>query len=168
MLFTRGRGTIAAVEGEGIVMRMRDRPDAPPLFSIQKFITGINVGALFDSTKHVPVVTITGLEINIPPKGERSAPDSAKSASGPRRTTTGSSVIIDRVDLKKATLVMLPRDKTKKPLRFDIHDVKLESAGPGVAMKYDCLLTNPKPPGEIHSFGSFGPWNSDGAWRYPV
>ena len=27
-------------------------------------------------------------------------------------------------------------------------------------MKYDCLLTNPRPPGEIHSFGSFGPWNS--------
>ena len=159
MLFTRGRGTVAAVEGEGIVMRMRGRPDAPPLFSIQKFITGINVGALFDTPKHVPVVTITGLEINIPPKEERSAPDSAESASEPA-DDTGSSVIIDRVDLKKATLVMLPRDKTKKPLHFAIHDVKLESAGPGVAMKYDCLLTNPKPPGEIHSFGSFGPWNS--------
>jgi hypothetical protein len=159
MLFTRGRGTVAAVEGEGVVMRMRGRPNSPPLFSIQKFITGVNVGALFDTPKHVPVVTITGLQINIPPKEERSAPESARPAPD-RAEDSGSSVIIDRVDLKKATLVLLPRDKTKKPLRFDIHDVKLESAGPGVAMKYDCLLTNPKPPGEIHSFGSFGPWNS--------
>ena len=28
-------------------------------------------------------------------------------------------------------------------------------------MKYDAMLTNPKPPGEIHSVGSFGPWDSD-------
>ena len=27
-------------------------------------------------------------------------------------------------------------------------------------MKYTCGLTNPKPPGEITSVGSFGPWNS--------
>src|SRR5450755_351627 len=39
MLFTRGRGTIATIEGEGIVMRMRDRPDAPPLIRIRKFST---------------------------------------------------------------------------------------------------------------------------------
>ncbi|MCX6628287.1 MAG: hypothetical protein NTW28_11740, partial [Candidatus Solibacter sp.] len=46
MLFTQGRGTIATVEGEGVVMRMRGRPDAPPFFAIQKFTTGIDIGAL--------------------------------------------------------------------------------------------------------------------------
>src|SRR5260370_18635725 len=71
MLFTHGRGTVATVVGEGIVMRMRDRPDAPRLFGIRKFTTAIDVGQLFDSPKHVPVVTITGLEINVPPKGQR-------------------------------------------------------------------------------------------------
>ncbi len=25
-------------------------------------------------------------------------------------------------------------------------------------MKYDAILTNAKPPGEIHSKGTFGPW----------
>src|ERR1035438_371496 len=43
ILSTRGRGTIATVEGEGIVMRMWGRPDAPPLFGIRKFSTGIDV-----------------------------------------------------------------------------------------------------------------------------
>src|ERR1035437_6018728 len=79
MLFTRGRGTIATVEGEGIVMRMWDRPDAPPLFGIRKFSTGIDVGALGDSAQHVGLVNVTGLEINIPPKGERPYLRSAKS-----------------------------------------------------------------------------------------
>ena len=79
ILFTRGRGTIATVEGEGIVMRMRDRPDAPPLFAIRKFTTAIDVGALGDSAQHVALVNITGLEIEIPPKGERPDLRSAKS-----------------------------------------------------------------------------------------
>ena len=55
----------------------------------------------------------------------------------------------------------MPVDKSKKPLRFDIHDLKLQSAGTDVAMKYDCQMTNASPPGEIRSAGSFGPWNTD-------
>jgi hypothetical protein len=162
ILFTRGRGAIATVEGEGIVMRMWGRPDAPPLFSVRKFVTGIDLGALGDSTQHVRVVTITGLEIAIPPKGERPDLGSGKAAAGAAGGEAGpkTSVVVDRLDVKQATLIILPKDKTRKPLRFDIHDLKLESAGPGVAMKYACALTNPRPPGEIHSFGSFGPWNA--------
>ena len=158
MLFTRGRGTIATIEGRGIVMRMWDRPDAPPLFVVQKFVTGIDVGALGDSAQHLSLVTVTGLEIAIPPKGERpvlSTPDIAGAAAEP---TT--SVVIDRLDVKKTTLLILPKDKAKKPLRFDIHDLKLQSAGSDQAMKYVCRLINPSPPGEIRSSGSFGPWNS--------
>ncbi len=162
MLFTRGRGTIATIEGEGIVMRMWGRPDAPPLFGIGKFVTGIDVGAVGDSAQHVALVTITGLEITIPPKGERPDLGSGKSVakSAERDADSRTRVVVDRLDVKQATLIILPKDRAKKPLRFDIHDLKLQSAGPGVAMKYACMLTNPRPPGEIHSFGSFGPWNS--------
>ena len=161
MIFTRGRGTVATVIGEGIVMRMRDRPDAPRLFAIQKFVTTIDVGRLFDSPKHVPLVTVTGLEINVPPKGQRPdlTPDAPAVPPDPT-AGTNSQIIIDRLDVKQAALVLLPLDKAKQPLKFVIHDLKLTSAGSGVAMKYDCGLTNAKPPGEIHSFGSFGPWNS--------
>jgi hypothetical protein len=162
MLFTRGRGTIATVEGESVVMRMWDRPEAPPLFGVGKFVTGIDIGALGDSAQHIAVVTITGLEITIPPKGDRPDLSSGKSAAEAAGHVAGArpSVNIDRVDVKNATLVILPKDSAKKPLRFDIHDLQLQSAGPGVALKYSCVLTNPRPPGEIHSSGSFGPWNS--------
>jgi len=161
MLFTRGRGAIAAVEGEDIVMRMWGRPDAPPLFGIRKFATAIDLGALVDSAQHVSV-TITGLEITIPPKGERPDPGSAKNTPGAagREAESHPPVVIDRVEAKEATLVILPKDKARKPLRFDIHDLQLQSSGPGGAMKYACALTNPRPPGEIHSSGAFGPWNS--------
>jgi hypothetical protein len=162
MVFTRGRGNFARVEGDGIVMRIRGREGMPPFFSIKKFTTSVDIGSLFDTPKHVALVTIQGLEINIPPKGERpkfgsgTQPDNETQAEEKAK----SSVVIDRVDVDQAALVMMPKDRSKKPLRFDIHTVRLQSAGPGVAMKYDAVLTNAKPPGEIHSVGSFGPWNS--------
>src|ERR1035437_5236579 len=110
MLFTQGRGTIATVEGKGIVMRMWGRPDAPPLFAIRKFVTGIDVGALGDSAQHVSVVTVTGLEIDIPPKGERPDMITGKSAADAGdREESRTSVVIDRLDLKKTTLVILPK-----------------------------------------------------------
>jgi hypothetical protein len=66
--------------------------------------------------------------------------------------------VIEEVLIRNAVLTILPKDKAKVPLRFDIHDVLLESAGKDVAMKYTAVLTNPKPPGEIHASGVFGPW----------
>src|SRR5664279_4606025 len=108
MLFTRGRGTIALVEGEGIVMRMWGLPDAAPLFGIGKFATGIDVGALGDSSQHVGLVTITGLEITIPPKGERPDLGSGKSAEGGGdEAGARTSVVVDRVEVKQATLIIM-------------------------------------------------------------
>jgi hypothetical protein len=57
--------------------------------------------------------------------------------------------------------VILPKSADKAPLVFDIHKLRLTSAGPNVAMGYDAELTNAKPPGLIHSKGTFGPWDTD-------
>ena len=115
MYFTKGKGTVAAVEGDNIVMRLRGGGDRPPLFRIQKFVTGIDIGNLFDPTVHVPIVTVTGLELNIPPREKKrgtDSPDTPDKDGGPPK------VIIDRVEMKSATLFMLPRDTSKKPLRY--------------------------------------------------
>ena len=146
MIFTKGRGTIATVEGEGIVMRMRDHPDAPPLFGIKKFTTAIDVGALFDATKHVPLVTITGLEINVPPKGER--PDLSPADDGVRDVPeptdeTKTPVVIDRVNMQTTTLVSAAEGQNQEAaaLRHTRHPTAI-GRRPGVAMKYACVLTN--------------------------
>src|SRR5581483_8060722 len=46
------------------------------------------------------------------------------------------------------------------PLTFDIQHLELRSLSPGAPMAYDAVLTNAKPPGKIHSSGSFGPWRA--------
>jgi hypothetical protein len=84
---------------------------------------------------------------------------SPASSGAPEENTTG--VLLQEVRIRNAEFVMLPRDRAKKPLTFKIHQLNLQSAGTGVPMKYDARLTNPTPPGEIHSEGVFGPWQSE-------
>ena len=159
LLFGGGRGTLAQVEGTNLSLRHHGRSDVPPMLAIKHFSFEADLGALLDTPKTVNRVTLDGLEIQIPPKGERprfgsqQSPDetpTAKAASG--------SVVIEEVLIRNARLIILPKDKAKVPLRFDIHDLRLKSAGKDVAMKYTAVLTNPKPPGEIYSTGVFGPW----------
>jgi len=70
MLFTRGRGALAFVDGDGISLRLKGRTSEPPLFTIRKFSCGVDLGTLWGTPKQVPLVTIDGLDINVPPKGE--------------------------------------------------------------------------------------------------
>jgi hypothetical protein len=151
LAMTRGRGVRARVEGEGIRMRHRGRRDIPPMFAMKKFSFEVDLGTVFDDTKIVPLVTLEGMEITIPPKGER--PDYDRGGNSP-----APDVIIEEVIISDAMLTILPKDKEKTPLQFDIHRLRLESAGKGVAMIYDASLTNAKPPGEILSNGNLGPW----------
>jgi hypothetical protein len=157
LYLSHGRGAIARVEGEGIVLRYNARRDIPPLFTIRKLTFSVDLATLFDQTKHVPLITLDGLKIAVPPKGERprvagaSTPAASPSGEEPR-------VRIDRVDITNAELAILPKDPDKEPLDFRIARLRLDSVGPGAAMKYTAELTNPKPPGRIQSTGSFGPW----------
>jgi len=149
----RGRGALALVEGEGISLRRKGVEDQRPVFVLKNFAFEVDLGGLFDKQKIVRSVTIDGMEINIPPKGQRPKFDSSTGAHEPN---TG--VVIEEVMITDTTLRIIPQDKKKDPLEFDLHRVHLQSAGIDVAMKYDATLTNAKPPGEIHSTGNFGPW----------
>jgi hypothetical protein len=155
---TRGRGTQLWVDGAGLVLRHKGRTDIPPMFSIRKFSFAVDVGTLFEKMKVVPVVEVEGLELNLPPKDERPV---LASGNPKPRVEPNSGVLLEEVRIRGAEFVMLPRDTSKKPLRFAIHQLNLHSAGSGVAMKYDARLTNPSPPGEIQSSGNFGPWQAD-------
>src|SRR5262249_7690307 len=139
----------ARVEGEGIVLRHMGRRDVPPMFAMKRFNFEVDLGTLFEETKVVPIVTLEGMEITIPPKGKRPHYQT-------RGRSLGPNVLIQEVMISDATLTILPRVKDKTPLQFDIHQLHLESTGKGTAMKYDAALTNAMPPGEILSNGSLG------------
>ena len=64
-----------------------------------------------------------------------------------------------KLSLMGQQLTTLPREAWKEPLQFDIQHLRLYGGGPGEAMKFDAVLINAKPPGEIRSSGTFGPWD---------
>jgi hypothetical protein len=158
LVMNQGRGTRAHVEGENVVLRHKGRRDIAPMFVMKQFSFDVDLGTVFDATKRIGLVTVDGMEVNIPPKGER--PDLGDD-DNVRTDGPATDVIFDEVVVNDSRLSILPLDRKKTPLRFDLHWIRLESAGKSVAMKYTAALTNAKPPGEIISKGKFGPWDAD-------
>src|SRR5215510_4951075 len=157
----RGHGLIATVEGDGIQLRHKGRRDLPPLFAMKQFRFDVELRTLLDRTRVLHLVTVDGMEINVPPKGQR--PDLASTPghdipSQDAAADTASNVLLEEVIITNAALTILPNNSKKFPLRFDVHRVRLQSAGQHVAMKYEAALTNAKPRGEVQSNGTFGPW----------
>jgi hypothetical protein len=119
LLLNRGRGIQARVEGEGVSLRHKGRHDVPPMFVMKKFTCDLDLATLFDTPKTVPSVTIEGMEINIPPKGER-----PHFSNGDDDSSLNTGVIIQEVLIVDSSLSIIPKEKDKVPLRFDLHRVR--------------------------------------------
>ena len=163
-LLNRGHGLIATVEGDGVQLRHKGRRDLPPMFAMKQFRFDVELRTLLDRTKVLHLVTIDGMEINVPPKGQR--PDLGGTGENTASATdagadTQSNVLLEEVIITNAALRILPNSSKKLPLHFDIHRLRLQSAGRDVAMKYEAALTNAKPRGEVQSSGTLGPWVAD-------
>ena len=171
--WNKGRGVLAQVEGKDLQLRHKGRTDIPPLFTLQSFRFEIDLGVLLESRRRVARVTLNGMQISIPPKGSRPRFGSSKKealAAGDRKEAKkdSGSVIVEEILVTNARLVILPKDTKKIPLTFDIYSLHLDSAGKDVAMKYDAVLTNPKPAGKIRSKGTFGPWAAEDPGDTPL
>jgi hypothetical protein len=147
------------ITGEGLVFRLRERADAPPLFTIARFEARANLLGLL--ARHVSQVRLEGLDIKIPPR-EDNGTNVRRSEKKPAR------FVIDEIIADGTKLSTLPRDAWKEPLEFDIAKLRLYGGGPADAMSFDASLTNAKPPGEIRSTGKFGPWDREDPAGTPV
>jgi len=161
---TSRRGVWAGVDGSGVLLRNKGRRDIPAMFKMKSFHFDVDLFRIFDKTRLVQSVSIDGMEINVPPKHDR--PRFNRADDG--QHSSQDSVVIQEVRITNSRLTILPADSRKAPLTFDLHDVQLTTAGKSVAMKYVAALTNAKPPGEIVSEGSFGPWAADDPGDTPL
>jgi hypothetical protein len=147
------------IQGEGIVFHLKDRPGFPPLFTIRKFTAQANPMGLL--VRHVSSVRLEGLEIHVPPRQDQGGQPQKSDKKPPR-------FVIDEMIADGTSLTILPRDAGKDPLQFDIQHLRLHGGGPADAMKFDAELMNAKPPGQIKSSGTFGPWDKEEPGGTPV
>jgi AsmA-like C-terminal region len=134
------------------------RPNAPPMLVVDSFEFGTGWRELLRPTTRVVSVKVHGLQVNIPPKGERGepVPDDPK-----RKGQPVLGIAVDRIECTDAKVVIETNNPEKKPLEFAIGRLVLTDVGAMKPFNYDAMLVNPKPVGDVHSTGQFGPWQKD-------
>ena len=146
--------------GESVVFRKEGSGDAPPLIQVRRFTA--RTGFLAILAGHVSVVTVEGLNIQVPPQ-EPQPPQQSRPGSKLSR-----SVVIDELIADGTKLTVFPKDPAKEPLEFDIQQLRMQKVSADTSMPFQAVLMNAKPPGLINSQGRFGPWNKEDPGDTPV
>lgn len=153
-------------EGSGLRIYPKRLATDRPLFSVSQFNFRISWLDLLHSPMHVSNVFVTGLDIHMPPKQQRAELPSLNP--GPSPSQRGVKIHVDQVVIENAHLVLGASKPGKTALDFAIRSIRLNSGQPGQPVHYDATLINPKPLGDIHSTGYFGPFQQDSPGDTPV
>lgn len=157
------------VTGTGLVIRHKSRRDVPPLVSVQSFTLDGGLIGLFSRPRRFRAVTLTGLQINIPPGFKK---DASAGQSRPSQTEddegSPAAMVVDRLVADDATLSLIPRREGKEPRVFAIHRLTMKPLGRGERMAFTASITNPIPSGLVEATGTFGPWERDAPGESPL
>jgi len=128
-------------------------PGVQPLLEVGEFRFQTAVRSLFREPMHVDIVYVDGLVVNIPPRNDRLKMAELRQKGQKMKM----SIAVDRFVCANTKLVINTARPGKPPLEFDISDLRMKEIGPGLPLRFDATLTNPKPVGDIQSTGQFGP-----------
>lgn len=137
-------------------------PGVQPLIRLQEFHFHTGVRNLFRPVIHVDTVYVKGMELNIPPKGDR------KELTGMGSQTRKLSIVVNKFVCEDTRLFINTSSRDKPPLEFAISDLRMQDIGLGLPMHFEATLVNPKPVGDIHSTGLFGPFHETSPRDTPV
>jgi hypothetical protein len=153
------------ITGSDLRFRHKGRVDVPPLAFIKRFSADIGLSGLLSVPKHARTVRLEGLQIHVPPRGEK---HNTERQTERQSTNPLPSFVVDRIVADGTLLEILPKKTGKQPLTFDISKLTLQSVGAGRPMSFQATLANPKPPGQIQTNGQFGPWQREDPRLTPV
>jgi hypothetical protein len=124
------------------------------MLSVNHFSFRTSLRALLHLQANIARVDVDGMDLHIPPHS---------GAHMPHVTAPNSriKITVAKIFCKNVHLVIETSKPDKAPLVFDVQDLKLTDVGSGQPMLYDAYVVNPKPVGNIHATGHFGPWHSD-------
>jgi hypothetical protein len=128
-----------------------------PLLSVGSFEFSAGLRDVVRRHSSIVKVQVQGLKIDIPagPERQRVSAPLKSSFAAPKQGMFS----IDEVVATDAVLSIDRLNPTKPPLVFEISKLRFSQSIPGRPFVYEADLVNPKPVGNIHSTGRFGPWN---------
>jgi hypothetical protein len=142
---------------DDFVLPNRNGEGLPPFLTVRHLTAQALPLELLRKPVHLSWVKLDGLVINVPPKHVKVAGEPVE----PKRETRLANFVIDRVDADGTELYVLPKQEGREPMNWELRKLTLRSAGIGQPMLFKAELTNPTPPGIIHTAGKFGPWDWD-------
>jgi hypothetical protein len=152
---------------DGLILRHQGRTDIPPMIQASEVSVDLDFLTLLGRHYEVKRVTLYGLQIHTPPRTSGGPPmfhgtDANLAEKYP--------IVIDEIDADQATIELLhkPEDAWKPPNEFEMHQLVMNNFSFDKPAAFHALLTNPKPKGEIHCDGAFGPWRADEPSETPV
>lgn len=145
-------------EGKGLQIYGATDPNpweggVQPLLEIREFHFQTALRNLLREPMKVDTIFVGGLTMNIPPKSDR------RQMNNLRRKSQKMSIEVAPFVFSDTKLVINTSKPGKPPLEFDISDLRMSDVGPSQPLNFDATLVNPKPVGDIHSTGHFGPFN---------
>jgi hypothetical protein len=135
-----------------VTFRRNSDRDAPPIATIEKLTIEGAYWEFFSTPKRVRHVRIEGLRIFVSPGSERIG-----NAVQPAGSPGQSALIIDQIVADGAVVELASSEPGTEPLKFDIHELTLNSVADDRPLSFHAALLNPRPPGEIRADGHFGP-----------
>jgi hypothetical protein len=145
-------------EGKGLQIYGATDPNpwesgVQPLLEVQEFHFQTSLRNLFHDPMKLETIYVSGLTVNIPPRKDRGEMRML------RRQGQKMSIAVAHFVFANTKLIINTEKPEKAPLEFDISELRMNASGPGQPLRFDATLVNPKPVGDIHSVGSFGPLN---------
>lgn len=148
----------------GVTLRYHGRTDLPPLIQIRRAEFDSSWLGILRKKIHVRRVELDGLQIHTPPR-EHGTPLFSRSDENLEKKYP---VVIDEIIANDALLQPLPRDPSRTARPFIIYRVELHDFEFDHPARFEALLTNPVPRGEVACEGTFGPWVADEPSATPV
>ena len=127
---------------------------APPMLSVNSFSFRTSFRELLHLRANIARVDVDGMDLHIPPHSGAHTPHITA-------PTSRIQITVAKIFCKNVNLVIETSKPDKAPLVFQIQDLKLTDVGSDQPMLYDAYVVNPKPVGNVHATGHFGPWHSD-------
>ena len=148
-------------------------PDQPlqPMIQLDEF--GFHVPLRYQPGKPVNIsqVRLNGLNVHLPPKSHflhvGPSSDSAPSPV-PSKPSPFVEFRLGSVDCTAVHLELETSKPGKLPMQIAIAHIRVTGITANAAMHFDAELTNPKPIGDIHTTGAFGPLQLSDPGESPV
>jgi hypothetical protein len=158
------------VEGDGLRVQylaganQSDNTSNPPMLSVDHFAFRTRLRGLLHQPTRIAAVDVHGMELHIPPAGDRGHMFGSHDKNHQHRIA----LLVSEIRCNNVKLFIETNKPGKDPLEFDIQNLDLHDVGQSQPFTYTAELINPKPIGEIHATGHFGPWDSDEPRETPL